>query len=442
MISKRCGKPRTIRRAHMQLIALITVTLALVYTSILYRLYDDGLGDALEITLKMDAREFERRYATDPATPLPSTPQRQSFLGWDNVPEPWRVLFDEHEIGVLHEGHQNFEERKREHSYDELVAKNAHFVMMYPYPMQDGQILYMFADMEVALLSEAEALKIKDRLDFTIPLGLGVLLIVLLLANIFNQRIARSTNALSDWAVDLTLENLDKHPPDFRYDELNRIANQLQHSFQRIGKLLEREHQFLRNASHELRTPIAITSANLEYLKKVGTPTQLERPLERIHRANHTMKHLTETLLWLSRDNERQPDAQRVPLGLQIEQQREDLNYLLDGKDVAVNLALSDQMPDVEVPAAALQIVLHNLLRNAFQHTQEGTVEIEMQDGWLVISNQDSASLDGQHPDSIGLGLSLVKQLCKRMSWPFEIEMHPAGVSVRVLLPTATSSSN
>ncbi|WP_244225164.1 histidine kinase dimerization/phospho-acceptor domain-containing protein [Vibrio aquaticus] len=61
---------------------------------------------------------------------------------------------------------------------------------------------------------------------------------------------------------------------------------------------------FLGYASHELRTPIAVTRNNSELLCKMiskGIPSEKQLVvLDRIERAGFTMTDLTETLLWLN----------------------------------------------------------------------------------------------------------------------------------------------
>ncbi|MDO6749732.1 histidine kinase dimerization/phospho-acceptor domain-containing protein, partial [Gilvimarinus sp. 1_MG-2023] len=62
-------------------------------------------------------------------------------------------------------------------------------------------------------------------------------------------------------------------------------------------------------ASHELRTPIAVVRNNTELLRRLTerhTPlddTRVLATVARLERAGITMAQLTETLLWLSRDD-------------------------------------------------------------------------------------------------------------------------------------------
>ena len=75
-------------------------------------------------------------------------------------------------------------------------------------------------------------------------------------------------NRLSDWAAALDLENQLNPRPQFGYDELNVVAEQLQLAFRRTGEVLAREQRFLRFASHELRTPLMVIEANMELLDR------------------------------------------------------------------------------------------------------------------------------------------------------------------------------
>ncbi len=99
---------------------------------------------------------------------------------------------------------------------------------------------------------------------------------------------------------------------------------------------LDREQEFLSYASHELRTPIAVTRTNSELLSKMMTvnnsPEKQIEVVERIKRASITMTDLTETLLWLNRSEGKSLVTENVQLGELTEQLVHDLDYLLEGK--------------------------------------------------------------------------------------------------------------
>jgi len=161
---------------------------------------------------------------------------------------------------------------------------------------------------------------------------------------IFCLSIAKPVTALAQWARALDSENLSQPPPDFPYPELNELAGLIRTSLSFVQDSLEREHRFLRHASHELRTPIAIIRNNIELLHKLKDQREPERTvqqqkvIDRIDRAGLTMQHLTETLLWLSKDEIVPLAGQKLDLPRLLQELVEEMTYLLSGKEVQLML--------------------------------------------------------------------------------------------------------
>ena len=84
------------------------------------------------------------------------------------------------------------------------------------------------------------------------------------------------------------------------------------------------------------------------------------------------MSDLTDTLLWLSRNESQNSELEQVNLHEKITTLFNDLNYLLNGKQVNVQLNTDSQAATINTEATACHIVLANLIRNAYQHTQSG----------------------------------------------------------------------
>ena len=196
----------------------------------------------------------------------------------------------------------------------------------------------------------------------------------------------------------------------------NNIASEAQ--------AIKREQKFLSYASHELRTPIAVLRTNSSLLEKVNpTPSDKERKVrDRINRASLTMKSMTETLLWLSREQEMDMPVEKLDMGDLLQQARVELDYLLIGKNITVSLESDGS--SVEAALVPCQILLNNLIRNAFQHTQQGAVSIIHKDAQVQIHNtEDVDSEQGQNNNEnlgFGLGMQLVEKLTKQFGWQLE----------------------
>jgi len=252
------------------------------------------------------------------------------------------------------------------------------------------------------------------------------------------RQVERPVRALGQWAHGLNESSLEAVPPDFSYPELNDLAELIRTSLCSVKESLEREHLFLQHSSHELRTPISVIRNNVELLHKLqqhpggNRESRQKRIVERIDRASLTMKHLTETLLWLSRESEGELPAETLDLEKLICDLIEESRYLLKDKDVELIVG-TDACP-VSIPGIAARIVLGNLIRNAFQHTSCGTVWIVQKCRCVEIKNH-TAGENAAAPDlGFGLGLRLTEQLTQKLGWPYKRRSETNGHLVEVCL--------
>jgi len=237
------------------------------------------------------------------------------------------------------------------------------------------------------------------------------------------RRVSKPVVSLGQWARSLTPERLSEPPPDFSYPELNELADMMRTSLSSVQASLAREHNFLRHASHELRTPIAIIRNSIELLHKIKESMnlknnrKLDKVVDRIDRASLNMQHLTETLLWLSRNEMERLPAKELQLDCVIMELVEEMNYLLDRKNIQLDVKTSAYL--VRLPEFPVRIVLGNLIRNSFQHTWEGTITIRQQDHVVSIVNPLTSNDNGQDDLGFGLGLQLTDQLTRKLGWQF-----------------------
>ena len=246
-------------------------------------------------------------------------------------------------------------------------------------------------------------------------LGFSALLLLIL------RTISAPVERLKNWAKQLNAEQLGTPPPDFVYQELNTLGELLHQSLSEVEQSVTREQDFLRHASHELRTPIAILQSNLELLDKLSPAQDKEGQIrQRLARATKSMALITQTLLWLHRDEEGRLAQQNVALDQLLREVVDELKFLL--KDKPVTLKLDTQNHQQPLPGIISKLILANLVRNAFQHTQEGEVLIRQRQHRVEICNP--ASIDDEL--GFGLGLTLVNRLCQKFAWPYT-SSHQAG---------------
>jgi len=417
---------RTIRSELRWYLLGLIVLLVFFYTILLQEYFVRGINISTKIEFEIIARDYNQKRINNPKTPLPIQPYLKTFINWSFSPSEYQLLFPEIE-------HQN-NNLVTIDKFEEGIEDATQYAFM-RYLLDDQSYLYIVAKYPPDMLSQQQTSEFENTLLITFPLALLFIVAAVLLIYHLGRKIGRSSDALNFWAENLSLESLNQEKPDFHYAELNGVANRLQEAFQRIGRLLEKEHLFLRFTSHELRTPLAITRANVELLEKQGFEQRYENSIVRIKRANSDMQHITEALLWLSRDTEAIPNADTILIDDALDEIVNDHRYLLKKK--IVNVDLIKCKCKINVPVILFKIIMSNLVRNAFQFTSEGTVIIKLHENQIIFQNQNSnlQKLPEQENDyGFGLGMVLVERLINKLDWKFKYQPISGGRIVTVKL--------
>lgn len=420
---------RTMRQELTLYITGLTVASAMAFTFAMEFYFFKGVDEAFGTALLMEARTFSQQYQQDPDTPLPRGAAVHTYIdNLDAAPPLYQQLI---RLDDLSPG--EFEDYLFEpHGQDEW--HDSRLLIVYLHQLVDQRKLIVIGDYQANLLTEQEQQEFDSNFYQSLYLATGYLVIMLLALWLYNRRISHYTQQLATWAENLSLDSLQEPLPDFRFRELNSISEQLLLAFERIAGLLETEHQFLRHASHELRTPIAIIRANMELLQRVGIPQTLARPVERVDRASHSMQQLTETLLWLSRENDTAPTFSQVVTTDMLNEINDELIYLLNDKEVTISKQYPTDAVEQNLPVTPLRIVISNLLRNAYQYTESGHIDISVDRHRIVIHNQSNSD-HRVNEDSFGLGLMLVKKITDKLAWRLELEWQTKGLKATLMLP-------
>jgi len=296
-------------------------------------------------------------------------------------------------------------------------------------PLYDGKTFYLIRNIDTQQYDALSQMGISRMLKLTWPIALIFLLVMHFSVQLLLKRTLKPFYHLGDWVENLTLENVQQSMPNFEFYELTVIARQQKKALLRLSEVLDKEQDFLRHASHELRTPIAVVKSNSELLTRILASEQnkekREKSLARITRASLNMQHTTETLLWLSQDNSGQNHQTLaladIDLNRMINNLVEDNDYLLQSKNVEVTIELSPA--NINVLETPCRLILNNLIRNAFQYTAQGEVVIKCCSNEVIVKNTNisEGKLDHNGADyGYGLGLRLVDKIVKKMHWSYK----------------------
>jgi two-component system OmpR family sensor kinase len=241
-------------------------------------------------------------------------------------------------------------------------------------------------------------------------------------------------------------------------DEVGRLGRTLNDMLDRIGRAqaaqrdaLERQRRFLADASHQLRTPLAIIKAEVE-LAQSGTTRgdDLQAALTSIGEETDRLSRLTEQLLVLAAADEQRLSLSResVKLGDLLEEVagRGRGRAQLQSRTITV---VSDETA-VSVDRQRLEYALGNLLDNALTHGAGDMELLGKRDGELVelhVRDHGSGFPESYlaHPfvrfaptastgRGTGLGLAIVQAITEAHGGVVSLA-NDHGASVRLALP-------
>ncbi|MEZ5398909.1 MAG: heavy metal sensor histidine kinase [Bryobacteraceae bacterium] len=277
-----------------------------------------------------------------------------------------------------------------------------------------------------------------------------------------SRRALQPVDQVTATARSIGEQNLGKRlPVPNTEDELQRLSETLNQMLDRIEGAFHRVTQFTADASHELRTPIALIRTTSEIaLRKHRSDAEYREALDEVHAESVRTTGLIENLLTLARADAGKETLDRAPVDL--------ASLVLEVSGQAEKLAqqkgitLACQAPEAIAPISGdrgtLRRLFFILLDNAVKYTPPGgqiqvginqhpeRVTVEVRDSGGGISQQDLPHIferfyrsdKSRNRDSggAGLGLSLAKWIVDAHGGFMEVESAvDNGSTFRVSLP-------
>lgn len=184
--------------------------------------------------------------------------------------------------------------------------------------------------------------------------------------------------------------------------------------------------EFSENASHEVQTPLAIIQSKIELLAETEIDSNQAALLTDIQNSVDKLSRINRSLILLTKLNNHEFTTHEALKFCRVE--KEALRTYSDHMALK-NITLHRQCEKnvfVKIHPTLAEILLSNLLSNAIRHNlNEGKIEISLTHKYYQISNTglppDVPTEDlfkrfkksNQSNESIGLGLSIVKQICE-----------------------------
>lgn len=250
--------------------------------------------------------------------------------------------------------------------------------------------------------------------------------------------IAALARAVRDWdpkKPDLRALDVDLQPGNLDHDA-EALAVALRTLGRRIEAFVERERNFTRDASHELRSPLTVIKVAADVLADdEELPAFAHRSIGRIRTATRDMEALIEAFLILARESDTGLPEDDFQIDELVVDELEFVRPLVDDKPVELVLRREGSFR-LHASSRVLSVMLGNLLRNACHFTERGHVAVtigndfvRVEDTGVGISDENLAKVftpyfsAGTHPrGGHGVGLTIVKRLSDRFGWPLQLD--------------------
>ena len=199
-------------------------------------------------------------------------------------------------------------------------------------------------------------------------------------------------------------------------------------SIKPVKDAYDKQREFIANASHELKTPIAAARANFEALGTTEQPwtNNVDSELDRAGK-------LVNDLLVLARTDGRTASLEKknVDLVKVVKKHAELMEARIDEKKLSMNLP---EKIEAKIVKADFEQILDILLDNAVKYSKK-KIEIELNDNYLRVTNDgktiprekigkifDRFYQTDKTAEGSGLGLAIAKSVADQNGWKISAE--------------------
>lgn len=231
-------------------------------------------------------------------------------------------------------------------------------------------------------------------------------------------------------------------------DEISMLGKTVDNMLEQLEKSFEKEKQFTSDASHELRTPVAVIMAESEYIIKHGESLEeAKESMEIINYQAEKMSALINQLLFFSRAEQGriQLKYEKIDVAQVISNIINDMKILASEKNISITMENSISIPEYFVDRILFERALQNILQNAITYGKENgyiRIKLYVKDEYFAVKIEDNGigisrenlnkiwdrfyqvdeARTGQKSGSMGLGLSMVKWIMEKHKGYTEVE--------------------
>lgn len=233
------------------------------------------------------------------------------------------------------------------------------------------------------------------------------------------------------------------------YRELSPLVAAVNRLMEQVGTRIRREQEFLHDAAHELKTPLAVIQLNSEILADATEASIQKAALEGIQKGVTRATHTTHQLLASARADNHQHHTGFVAINF--------AQFLQDRLAQWISLALQKNIeielnaPDIcklDVDRESITLLVDNLIDNAIKYSGHGSrihvrlLHSHLPDGSIITLQvcDQGCGISAEYREKVferffrvnpseshgtGLGLSIVKRAAEQHSATIELADNP-----------------
>ncbi|RQO61140.1 two-component sensor histidine kinase [Paucibacter sp. KBW04] len=241
--------------------------------------------------------------------------------------------------------------------------------------------------------------------------------------------------------------------PPTPYQELAPLVNAVNSLMLRLQQRMEREHEFLVDAAHELKTPLAVVQLGAEALER-GDAGSRQEACERLRQGVQRATHTVHQLLALARSGADALELSKYPHDL-VELLRDRI-ALSSGLAVRRHIELELDSPEhllMWLNRESMGSLIDNLVDNAIKYSPDGGhvfISLSQEPGAFVLRVSDQGAgipaelrarvferfvrLDAARCHGSGLGLTIVERAAGQHGAEVRLMDGPGGRGLSVVV--------